>query len=76
MCILSKYYDFISLALFTYKISFQLSHLDGEASERVICATCVSRLREASAFRRQVLSCEEKLLSTKIRVHCECKIYV
>ncbi|XP_064075910.1 zinc finger protein ZFP2-like [Vanessa tameamea] len=43
-----------------------LSHLDGEAEEHLICATCVSRLREASCFRQQVLQCEEKLLRTKI----------
>nr|XP_032525921.1 zinc finger protein 624-like [Danaus plexippus plexippus] len=44
-----------------------LSHLDGEAKERLICATCVSRLREASTFRQQVLQCEEILLRTKIQ---------
>ncbi|XP_039762425.1 zinc finger protein 25-like [Pararge aegeria] len=43
-----------------------LSHLDGEEAERLICATCVCRLREAASFRRQVLQCEETLLRTKI----------
>ncbi|XP_050359504.1 zinc finger protein 37 homolog isoform X2 [Nymphalis io] len=46
-----------------------LSHLDGEPEERLICATCVIRLREASCFRQQVLECEEKLLRSKIVVH-------
>ncbi|RVE47827.1 hypothetical protein evm_007582 [Chilo suppressalis] len=44
----------------------QLSHLDGEALDQLICATCVSRLRDASAFKRQVLLCEEKLLQSRI----------
>ncbi|XP_063836983.1 zinc finger protein 37 homolog [Ostrinia nubilalis] len=43
-----------------------LSHLDGEPEERVICATCVSRLRDACAFRRQVLQCEQKLLQAQL----------
>lgn len=46
-----------------------LSHLEGEESERVICATCVVRLRDARAFRQQVLICEEKLLHANIKVH-------
>ncbi|XP_045782061.1 zinc finger protein 25-like [Maniola jurtina] len=40
-----------------------LSHLDGAAPGRLICATCVSRLREAVSFRQQVLRCEERLLT-------------
>ncbi|KAL0853044.1 hypothetical protein ABMA27_012820 [Loxostege sticticalis] len=44
-----------------------LSHLDGEPTDRLICATCVTRLRDASAFRRQVLQCEEKLLQAQIQ---------
>ncbi|CAH2062229.1 unnamed protein product, partial [Iphiclides podalirius] len=48
-----------------------LSHLEGAATERLICATCVSRLREATAFRHQVLLCEERLLSAKIQLHNE-----
>lgn len=47
----------------------QLSHLEGEDSERLICATCVVRLRQARAFRQQVLQCEEKLLHANIQVH-------
>lgn len=43
-----------------------LSHLDGVPSERLICATCVSRIREALSFRRQVLRCEEAFLQMKI----------
>lgn len=43
-----------------------LSHLDGEAEERLICATCVLRLRDASLFRRQVLLCEETLLKSRM----------
>ncbi|PZC78533.1 hypothetical protein B5X24_HaOG202099 [Helicoverpa armigera] len=46
-----------------------LSHLEGAESERLICATCVVRLRDARAFRRQVLHCEEKLLNANIQVH-------
>ncbi|XP_059056485.1 zinc finger and SCAN domain-containing protein 12-like [Achroia grisella] len=46
-----------------------LSHLDGEVTDRLICATCVTRLREACSFRRQVLCCEQKLLQTEIHVH-------
>ncbi|KAH9635188.1 hypothetical protein HF086_009528 [Spodoptera exigua] len=42
-----------------------LSHLEGEESERLICATCVVRLRDARAFRQQVLLCEEKLLNAQ-----------
>ncbi|KAJ2939923.1 hypothetical protein O0L34_g6629 [Tuta absoluta] len=43
-----------------------LSNLDGEAAQRLICATCVSRLRDASSFRRQVLCCEEALLQAQL----------
>ncbi|XP_068626125.1 gastrula zinc finger protein xFG20-1-like [Battus philenor] len=46
-----------------------LSHLEGSPTERLICATCVSRLREATAFRQQVLRCEERLLTAKIHLH-------
>ncbi|CAK1587527.1 unnamed protein product [Parnassius mnemosyne] len=46
-----------------------LSHLEGAPVERLICATCVCRLREASAFRQQVLRCEELLLKAKIYLH-------
>uniref|UniRef100_A0A2A4JKF9 ZAD domain-containing protein n=1 Tax=Heliothis virescens TaxID=7102 RepID=A0A2A4JKF9_HELVI len=46
-----------------------LSHLEGAECERLICATCVVRLRDARAFRRQVLQCEEKLLNANIQVH-------
>ncbi|XP_013134133.1 PREDICTED: zinc finger protein 28-like isoform X2 [Papilio polytes] len=45
-----------------------LSHLEGASMERLICATCVSRLREACAFRQQVLRCEELLLTAKIHL--------
>ncbi|KAF9419601.1 hypothetical protein HW555_003879 [Spodoptera exigua] len=43
-----------------------LSHLDGVPSERLICATCVTRIRDALSFRRQVLRCEEAFLQMKI----------
>ncbi|KAI5640792.1 hypothetical protein NE865_06900 [Phthorimaea operculella] len=43
-----------------------LSNLDGEAAQRLICATCVSRLRDASSFRKQVLCCEETLLQAQL----------
>ncbi|XP_050559523.1 zinc finger protein 543-like [Spodoptera frugiperda] len=46
-----------------------LSHLEGEEAERLICATCVVRLRDARAFRQQVLLCEEKLLSANVQIH-------
>ncbi|KOB76327.1 Uncharacterized protein OBRU01_05885 [Operophtera brumata] len=40
-----------------------LSNLDGDSKDCCICATCVVRLRDACAFRRQVLQCEQALLS-------------
>lgn len=43
-----------------------LSHLDGPISERLVCATCVTRIRDAISFRRQVLTCEESFLKMKI----------
>lgn len=46
-----------------------LGFSDGDARDRLICATCVSRLREANAFKRQVLLCEEKLLQSRIIMH-------
>ncbi|XP_048003667.1 zinc finger protein draculin-like [Leguminivora glycinivorella] len=47
-----------------------LSHLDGTVeSERLICATCVTRLRDACDFRKQVLLCEDRLLQASIHVH-------
>ncbi|XP_026749332.1 zinc finger protein 782-like isoform X2 [Galleria mellonella] len=39
--------------------------------DRLICATCVTRLREACSFRKQVLCCEQKLLQAKIHIHGE-----
>ncbi|CAH0403838.1 unnamed protein product [Chilo suppressalis] len=48
-----------------------LSNLDGEPLERLICATCVSRLREATTFRQQVLRCEERFLQARILMHEE-----
>lgn len=56
----------ILLCYLMFIYNFQLSHLDEEEVERLICATCVSRLREATSFRQQVLQCEEKLLRTKL----------
>ncbi|XP_048485661.1 zinc finger protein 260 [Plutella xylostella] len=46
-----------------------LSHLDGKPLERLVCATCVVRLREASCFKRQVLRAEEAFLAMKIMYH-------
>ncbi|KAM3957687.1 LOW QUALITY PROTEIN: uncharacterized protein ACR2FA_008401 [Aphomia sociella] len=43
-----------------------LSHLDGDSKESCICATCVTRLRDACAFRQQVLQCEDVFLSAKL----------
>lgn len=47
-------------------IYFQLSHVDGDEKDNGVCATCVVRLRDACAFRRQVLQCEELFLSAKL----------
>ncbi|XP_045505918.1 zinc finger protein 26-like [Colias croceus] len=52
--------------LFVDCFGLLLSQLDGEPTERLICATCVTRLREANCFRLQVLQCEEKLLTTRV----------
>ncbi|XP_045506076.1 zinc finger protein 25-like [Colias croceus] len=43
-----------------------LSHVDGEDKDSGVCATCVVRLRDACAFRQQVLQCEELFLSAKL----------
>ncbi|XP_063836759.1 uncharacterized protein LOC135085905 [Ostrinia nubilalis] len=43
-----------------------LSHLDGDSKECCICAACVSRLRDACAFRRQALQSEEVFLSARL----------
>lgn len=43
-----------------------LSRLDGKPSERLVCATCVMRIRDAFSFRQQVLHCEEAFLQTKV----------
>lgn len=43
-----------------------LMHLDGKPSERLVCATCVMRLRDALNFRKQVLRCEEAFLLMKM----------
>ncbi|XP_053623328.1 transcription factor Ouib-like [Plodia interpunctella] len=45
-----------------------LSHLDGDSKECCICATCVSRLRDACAFRQQVLACEDVFLRSKLDI--------
>ncbi|XP_026743943.1 oocyte zinc finger protein XlCOF6-like isoform X2 [Trichoplusia ni] len=55
--------------IFVDCFGLMLSHLEGPESERVICATCVVRLRDARAFRHQVLQCEERLLNASIQVH-------
>lgn len=43
-----------------------MSHLDGKPTERLICATCVQRLRDALAFKKQVLQCEEAFVRVKM----------
>ncbi|KPJ14225.1 Zinc finger protein 26 [Papilio machaon] len=43
-----------------------LSHLDGDNKDTCICATCVCRLREACAFRQQVLQSEEVFMKAKL----------
>ncbi|XP_053623482.1 PR domain zinc finger protein 5-like isoform X2 [Plodia interpunctella] len=43
-----------------------LSHVDGNERDSGVCATCVVRLRDACAFRLQVLQCEELFLHAKL----------
>ncbi|XP_026743952.1 transcription factor Ouib-like [Trichoplusia ni] len=43
-----------------------LSHLDGDTKDSCVCATCVVRLRDACAFRQQVLQSEEAFLSMRL----------
>ncbi|XP_047518859.1 zinc finger protein 77-like [Pieris napi] len=52
--------------LFVDCFGLLLSQLDGDPKERLICAMCVSRLREANSFRIQVLKCEERLLTLRL----------
>ncbi|XP_039762339.1 zinc finger protein 25-like isoform X1 [Pararge aegeria] len=50
-----------------------LSHVDDEAKDSGVCATCVVRLRDACAFRHQVLQCEDMFLSAKLEDKDEAK---
>ncbi|CAK1554416.1 unnamed protein product [Leptosia nina] len=43
-----------------------LSHLDSLPTERLVCASCVHKIRDAYIFRQQVLKCEEAFLQAKI----------
>ncbi|XP_060809305.1 zinc finger protein 25 [Amyelois transitella] len=43
-----------------------LSHVDDNEKDSGVCATCVVRLRDACAFRQQVLQCEELFLQAKL----------
>ncbi|CAG9789641.1 unnamed protein product [Diatraea saccharalis] len=43
-----------------------LSHVDDNERDSGVCATCVVRLRDACAFRQQVLQCEELFLHAKL----------
>ncbi|XP_063390935.1 PR domain zinc finger protein 5-like [Cydia fagiglandana] len=43
-----------------------LSHVDDNEKDSGVCATCVVRLREAIAFRHQVLQCEDLFLQAKL----------
>ncbi|KPJ02298.1 Zinc finger protein 358 [Papilio xuthus] len=43
-----------------------LSHIDEDMKDAGVCATCVVRLRDACAFRQQVLQCEELFLNAKL----------
>ncbi|KAI5640791.1 hypothetical protein NE865_06899 [Phthorimaea operculella] len=43
-----------------------LSYLDGKPTERLICSVCVHKLRDAFAFKKQVLQCEEAFKQMKI----------
>ncbi|KOB73356.1 Zinc finger protein 26 [Operophtera brumata] len=39
-----------------------------EPTERLVCATCVMRLREANTFRKQVVQCEEAFIQMKMSI--------
>lgn len=41
--------------------------MDDNAKDSGVCATCVVRLRDASALRRQLLQCEELFLNAKLQ---------
>ncbi|CAH2251382.1 jg6003 [Pararge aegeria aegeria] len=55
--------------MFVDCFGLMLSHLEEEDTARLICATCVTRLRDANLFRQQVLENEERLLSSYIKIH-------
>ncbi|XP_068625812.1 zinc finger protein 480-like [Battus philenor] len=50
-----------------------LSHIDEDMKDTGVCATCVVRLRDACAFRQQVLQCEELFLNSKLEDKDETK---
>ncbi|KAL4711190.1 hypothetical protein ACJJTC_019031 [Scirpophaga incertulas] len=69
--LLNHEYDFMGQKeiysdMFVDCFGLLLSHLDSEPLDRLICATCVLRLREATSFRQQVLRCEEQLLQARL----------
>ncbi|CAF4940267.1 unnamed protein product [Pieris macdunnoughi] len=43
-----------------------LSQLDSVMADRLVCAVCVHRIRDACDFRQQILKCEEAFLRAKI----------
>ncbi|XP_045781631.1 zinc finger protein 433-like [Maniola jurtina] len=53
--------------MFTDVFGLHLPHLDSDSMECCICAICVSRLREASDFRKQVLQSEQLLLDSRLK---------
>ncbi|KAJ2939927.1 hypothetical protein O0L34_g6633 [Tuta absoluta] len=53
-----------------------LCNLDGKKEELGICATCVVRLRDAVAFRTQVLRCEQAFLDAKLERKMEVEVLV
>ncbi|XP_075988973.1 uncharacterized protein LOC142984957 [Anticarsia gemmatalis] len=72
--ILTVEYDYLGQKevyseMFVDSFGLVLSQLDGEETDRLICATCVVRLRDAKAFKQQVLQCEERLLTATVHVH-------
>ncbi|XP_072943114.1 uncharacterized protein [Epargyreus clarus] len=60
--------------MFVDVFGFILSHLDGDDKDSCICATCVLRLREAKAFRHQVLRSEEAFLEARMDADNEIEI--
>ncbi|CAH2108962.1 unnamed protein product [Euphydryas editha] len=70
--LLTSEYEFMGMKevysdMFMDVFGLLLSHLEEDSKESCICATCVSRLREACAFRRQVLQSEQMFLEARLQ---------